>query len=1443
MHANFRFLVHLAFLLSLHLQSSSVAVGQVATQSTEYLSGLIGDYRFQGQKIQRIDTEVNFAGTWKPNEQSFIVDDRFPSGPLQVVWHGELQVREEGLYHFNVYGEGRFKLTLDGQLLIDGSTSSRQWLRSSSPTSLAFGKHPIQIEYSTADAEPSIGLYWSGPSFGLEPLSAEYLTHDASEPIVDLHARGRELSRALRCTACHDFQRDDTILDEKISQNRPQLSAPALSHVKDNLRPSWLVKRLTSDQARAAPEFADSRMPHFALHRNDAAAIVAALFAASLPSAPPENLAEQVGELKKNPQGDLPARDTADAVNGRVLFSSRGCVACHQVPVESPTPQSAPGHLPTESLFSGGDLSNIAAKRPPEFYLRWLHDAATVNPDHRMPVFELSLLERHDLAAYLATLGIDNSANDSQPFGDAIRGTGLIQQHRCGACHALPESLVVAGSSAKKSRVTAKSEWAAGCLLTPQATKFQPGFNLAEEDLQALRSYLTDPTWIGTGDSADQLLAENNCLNCHGRGGQPGISTWIGQLANNSPELAPRLAAIVPPSLNSVGDKLNEEALAKAINRTEPMRRTWLDVQMPKVKLTEKETEAIVAGLVSRDRIPDDPQAYEPNTLDALTDQQVALLAGRLVTAEGFGCQSCHQIADSIPVNVALNARGSDLTQLGERIRPSWFRRWVRNPARIVPRMEMPAIQVAAPGILHDSLDSQLAALWRTLNTEGFQPPKANAVRIVRHRNDPSSHAPAHVLTDVIEMAGKSYLRPLVIGLPNRHNLLFDLEKGELATWWIGDTGHQHTRGKSWYWATGSAPIIPNNFLERIRVLDDNGELLQPQIVGQVAVELDAIKHDGAGVTWSGTLHLASEHRSRTLSISQRFASPEPATGTVRTTLAGLQASDRVFVESSGKFDDGSTRAGTSRIAHFDSVNSVEVVSPHFADRVDNMQQLTLQAAEGSNAIEWTSTFKSRLPADSVSFSEYNYPSSTAETLDCVPGYRAVKLPLPINEMPIAFAWNDQRELFVGSLKGRVLKAVDRDGDGEFDQYQRIGDEFPTPYGLFANRDGTVDALTKFGLLRLSTSSDGPVWNTQVIADGWGYTSDYHDWAVGLRKDQVGNYWMTLPCQQDQRSEAAAHLRGHALKLIPNPESEDRRLYRVESYAAGLRFPMGLALNDADELFTSDNQGNFNPFNELNHVRQGKRYGFINQLENKPGFNPPFEAPAVNLPHPWTRSVNGICFLRTPKREAASAGESGALFGSFEGHLLGCEMNGRSLIRMSLQKVGDTYQGAAYPFSRPVEEDEATFEGPIVCEVSPEGDIYVGNLKDSGWGGGQNTGSIVRLTVDQCLPLGIAEVRATGTGFEIDFTRDVDPVEAVDPKNYSLRSYVRVATPAYGGDDQDEQAEAIQSITLSDDHRRVVLELPSLRAGAVYELNVAPVGTSADALFPAQAHYTMRQIP
>jgi hypothetical protein len=447
--------------------------------------------------------------------------------------------------------------------------------------------------------------------------------------------------------------------------------------------------------------------------------------------------------------------------------------------------------------------------------------------------------------------------------------------------------------------------------------------------------------------------------------------------------------------------------------------------------------------------------------------------------------------------------------------------------------------------------------------------------------------------------------------------------------------------------------------------------------------------------------------------------------------------------------------------------------------------------------------------------------------------------------MPSGLAWGENGSLHFCTLKGQVYLATDENADGQEDTLHLVADGLATPYGLQVKSRYRLDVAGKDGLIGLAVSDrQHHAGSTKKLSGGWGHTDDYHDWAVGPVRGPSGEYYLALPCQQDQRSDVAAAYRGKIIKLSPRVDSaDDAQPFDIEVISAGHRFPMGMAMNREGELFVTDNQGNYNPFNELNHVRPGANFGFINALEKDKGFVPPrHDKPAIDIPHPWTRSVNGICFLDTPQalRDKGQAN----VFGPFEGHLIGCEYDTRQLIRMTLQKVGDTYQGAAYPLSIAPENVEDGLLGPIVCAVSPRGELYVGNIRDSGWGAGNNVGDIVQIKIEpDKLPCGIAEVRATPSGFTLDFFRPVDRAKAADAANYSIASYRREATPAYGGPNLDRRALSIDAIEVSPDAKRVTLRLANLREGFVYEFQLKPLVRGKELFHPAEAHYTLNRIP
>jgi len=1400
----------------------TLAVGAQLEEENDFQVGLIGRYYDdEGQSIERIDSRVSFV--WNDDSP----DPRVGAQSFKAVWTGYLMSQARGKYALSVYGAGKVRIKLGGKVILDEASDKPSWMHAEA-VELPFDWHPLEVQFEKPAETARLSLFWKGPGFQFEPIGERWLYHDREQTPSESFQSSEMLVRALRCGACHDMP-----------GQAKALPAPALDRLAGNISSKWLVDWLSHEAAEVGAtnvtkndsDSSGRRMPHFGLSPEDAESIAKYLFSQS-------EAAVEAKPQKKRGKSEKP-----DPRKGKELLMTSGCLACHQL-----------GSLGTAGLFDGGDLSAIADKRPKEFFARWLNAPETLNRHHRMPVFSMSAEELNHLTAFLATCKRSDTTDftatrlaENDPMVE--QGRQLVARHRCTACHELSDDSLPAAETNRRS-LAGKVDWNRSCVAEAGQRESQPRYSLDQSSRDDIRDYFDSANRLPREKtnvvSAKQLLAENNCLSCHARGLGRGILPQVLEVAKSQPQLDSVVPAMIPPSLNSVGDKLHVEALADTIARKGDAHRPWLRVRMPNFSLSPSELERLVNYFVAADRIPD--RGDRPKTAE-LDEAELHIAGARLVTSAGFGCTSCHRVGDVEPPQAPLNTRGPDLSQLGKRIRRGWYDRWVRDPARIVPKMEMPSVQLPVRGVLNDRLDQQLDAVWHALNQPGFQPPTPNPVRVVRRSGLSNRHEPAAVLTDVIQSQGQTFVKPFVAGLPNRHSVMIDLATNRLAGWWIGDVARQRTKGKTWFWEGGGTELLQAAPGETDLTLVFEGEEVRPHREGQFITEADQWRQITGGTELDHRLHFQlpaeASRRTATVHVTQRFqqlARESQSSGLLRTvTLRGIpaDASPKFHVVDASKIAKNSI-ANDRRSVSLSSRSRIEIERPESATFTDT-GAIRFSPLSRGGKLELALRYKTTLPVDRFPVEPPQIPAPPTIQLSVVPGFEATRLPIADQWMPTGLAWRPDGTLVVTSLKGRVWIARDSDGDGLEDRVAQFSDELAAPFGAAAGQN-YVDVINKYALLRLfDEDGDGRADRTRTLASGWGHTTDYHDWAVGLPKDKSGNYYVALACQQDNRSEAAARLRGKVVVLKPRtPTADDPRVFAIKQISGGHRFPTGIARRRDGAVFVTDNQGNYNPFNELNHVRQGARYGFINKLERKEGFAPPLTRPAINIPHPWTRSVNGICFLDTPQSVTAQSGRD--VFGPFEGHLIGCEYDTRRLIRMSLQKVGDTYQGAAYPFSFDTPPEGDSLRGPLTCAVAPDGDLYIGSIRDSGWGGANNIGSLVRLKPTLAdLPAGIAEVRAVRDGFEIEFTVPVDTERAGRKSNYSVASYTRVSTPAYGGSDKNRRVENIRRAEVLDRGRAVRLEFDELRSRHVYEFRIKNLARDKGLFFPDKAFYTLNE--
>jgi mono/diheme cytochrome c family protein len=1394
-----------------------------------FLPGLAAEYRdAQGHSATRLDYQLAFRWGELPP------DPRLTAGEFRVCWQGNLLTASRGDYRFFIFGCGEVELKIAGRAVLARQSVPNGWV-SSPAVSLTADFHSLELSFRRTQKDARLMLLWSGPDFGVEPVPARYLYHPRQKSLPREFERGRLLARVLRCGRCH-------------GEALPSSPAPALDRLSGNLSRAWLVRWLTENE-QGSDQRSPRRMPALGLSTTQADALADWLLMPR--QAEREAAHRDTPVVARSPDrattGDVrsPAargkdKGKPDAKTGERLFVSLGCLACHSW-----------RDLGASGWLGGGDLTQIADKRPPGFFDVWLAEPARLNRDHRMPVFTLSNKERASLALFLAEQKTSRSeSNATQSVADVRshaergnekEGRKLAEKLGCAACHRLPETIHETSRSAP--RLNERSNWDHSCVDLPDANKHRPGYRLGKDDARALRRFYT----AARSSPRDGLflLAEQNCFACHAREGMresipllpPLLADKLAAVGKRYPDLAPQLPALTPPALNSVGDKLTDSALVESIARRGEPHRPYLRVRMPRFPLGDDDLQALVRHFIDTDRVPS-RDANPSAVVDPARRDRYALAGGRLVSSDGFGCTSCHAVGRVQPANDSPGARGPDLLRLEQRIRRPWFDRWVRNPARIVPRMEMPSVQIPVSGVLDGKLDDQLDAVWHVLNLPGFEPPLPNPIRILRHSGNYRGAEPI-ILTDILERGKQMRIKPFLVGLANRHNVLFDLEVGALAQWSAGDVARQHTRGKAWFWVAASDVILDTGMTQPDLALTIEGREPAARPLGQFLTEADAWQTEGASVGLSYRL----KYEEGTLIHVRRCWTPSTAGFTQELSVEGIPIGAKVRLHLlSAERAAKAKRSADGRSIHLGDRFGSRIVLTEPADQkfTEDARSLLLSASD-KTALRIVLHYESDIPLDR--FPEVPQPPAVArkgEPMEVGPGFRGERLPLPPDIMPTGLCFRPNGRLIFCSLKGQVFAALDTNGDGTEDRLQLLADGLPAPYGIHADA-GHIDISAKYALLRLHTDMKSGR-RIDTIASGWGYSADYHDWVVGLPQNERGEYFLGIPCQQDRRSPAAALFHGNVLRLTPRkPTRDDPRLFTLTPLAAGHRFSMGLALDRTGELFVTDNQGNYKPFNELNHVRPGAHFGFINFLDRSKSL-PPRTPSAIDIPHPWTRSVNGICFLYTPKELRAKLGHD--LFGPLEGHLIGCEYDTRRLIRMTLQRVGDTFQGAAYPLSIPPSDPQRGFLGPLVCAVSPRGELYVGSIRDSGWGAGANVGEIVRIHFQpDKLPCGIAEVQAIHEGFRIDFFRPIDRELAGRTDSYTIQSYRREPTPAYGGPDRDRRTEKVTGVDISSDARTVKLKLAEMRPGFVYELRLQNLAPGGSDFHPAEAHYTLNVVP
>jgi hypothetical protein len=365
----------------------------------------------------------------------------------------------------------------------------------------------------------------------------------------------------------------------------------------------------------------------------------------------------------------------------------------------------------------------------------------------------------------------------------------------------------------------------------------------------------------------------------------------------------------------------------------------------------------------------------------------------------------------------------------------------------------------------------------------------------------------------------------------------------------------------------------------------------------------------------------------------------------------------------------------------------------------------------------------------------------------------------------------------------------------------------------------------------VDTDRDGRADLYETFNAGWGVTDNYHEYAFGLVRDSKGNFYGTLNTSlswpgwarskkwdiarvwtagykdTEGKMGRAAKYRGWCFKVTPDG--------KFEPYAAGLRSPAGIGINKDDELFFTDNQGDWEASSSLHHIVKGRFHGHPSSLWDHPDYKGK-DLNAISIKEYeklWSRPAVWI-----PHGELAnSPGEpvfnyTAGKFGPFENQMFIGDQGRSNIMRVSLQKVGGDYQGVIFDFVNRLQT------GCIRHVFAEDGSLWVGQT-GRGWGsaGGKEFG-LQRLVWDgKTQPFSMHDVKLTKTGFHITFTKPVDPTLASEVKSYLVERWGYHYHPQYGSGKTNHKKEAPTKVTIAEDGLSVHLEAP-LETERVYKI-------------------------
>jgi glucose/arabinose dehydrogenase len=388
--------------------------------------------------------------------------------------------------------------------------------------------------------------------------------------------------------------------------------------------------------------------------------------------------------------------------------------------------------------------------------------------------------------------------------------------------------------------------------------------------------------------------------------------------------------------------------------------------------------------------------------------------------------------------------------------------------------------------------------------------------------------------------------------------------------------------------------------------------------------------------------------------------------------------------------------------------------------------------------------------------------------------------------------------------------------------------------------DGWLYATQRPEVTRIKDEDgDGTADRFETVADGWGISGDYHEYAFASKPEKDGSMLITL-CLTGSFSSQVPY-RGWAMKVTPAGETIP--------FASGVRSPGGMGANLQGDVFYTDNQG---PWNGTCGLKVLKKGSFVGHPGGFQWYDQCADVMGKRPEEPKTGSRMHIECKRIPeliptaikfpydKMGKSASGiacdTSKGKFGPFAGQLFVGDQSQSTVMRVDLEVVDGVYQGACFPFRK------GFASGNVAVEMGPSGSLFVGGT-NRGWGSvGPREFAVERLDWTGKIPTEIQTMKLTPDGFDLTFTQPMTQESATHLASYRISTYTYEYRSDYGSPEVDATEPKIIKAELSRDGMRLRLTVDALQQDHVHELHCDGLrSTSGLPLLHTAAYYTLNR--